>query len=42
MQVGIRSLRWPGYFAWHAIGTPRYGSAYFGTGQENKDIQFMI
>lgn len=38
----LRSLVWPGFFSYHKIATSEYGSAYFGTGQKNTDIAFMI
>jgi len=38
----LRSLIWPGYFFFHKIGSSQYGGAYFGTGQKNTDIAFMI
>lgn len=38
----LRSLIWPGYFFAHKIGTGEYGGAYFGYGQKNKDIAFMM
>lgn len=41
-QVSVRSLRWPGYFFYHDVATPYYGSVYFGDGRENKDIQFNM
>ena len=39
--VQARSLKWPGYFFYHALGTPRYGGAYFGDGLANTDLPFM-
>jgi len=38
----LRSLIWPGYFFYHKVGTSQYGGAYFGTGQKNTDLAFMI
>eukprot|EP01138_Halocafeteria_seosinensis_P016504 gb/GECG01016835.1/.p1 GENE.gb/GECG01016835.1/~~gb/GECG01016835.1/.p1 ORF type:complete len:301 (+),score=57.74 gb/GECG01016835.1/:1-903(+) len=38
----LRSLEYPGYFFFHTIGTKDYGGAYFGDGQPNKDLPFMI
>lgn len=39
-QSSLRSLRWPGYFFFHAVGTPFFGGAYFGHGQKNDDLAF--
>ena len=41
-QATLRSLVWPGFFAYHDIGTASFGGAYFGDGQRNNDIGFMI
>jgi len=38
----LRSLVWPGYFFFHKVGTSSFGGAYFGTGQKNNDLAFMI
>ena len=38
----IRSLRWPGYYASHKIGSSRYTSYYIGDGKINEDLPFMI
>jgi len=38
----LRNMVWPGFFSYHKIGTGEFGSAYFGTGQKNTDIAFMI
>lgn len=40
--VELRSLKWPGYFFLHSLGTPKYGGVYIGDGQENKDVSFML
>merc|ERR1719321_2338004 len=36
--VSVRSLNWPGYVAFHVPGTPKFGSAYFGYAQKNRDL----
>lgn len=41
-QVTLRTIRWPGYFFWHDVATPRYGGVYFGAGQPNDDLAFMM
>lgn len=41
-QVTLRSLRWPGYFFFHNISSPKFGGAYFGDGLEAKDLCFMM
>jgi len=38
----LRSLKWPGYFGYHLVGTPKFGAAYFGDGVENTSLQFML
>jgi len=38
----IRSLLWPGYFFFHKVNSSKYGGVYFGYGQKNKDIAFML
>ena len=37
----VRSLLWPGYFAYYSGATNTYGDLYFGAGAENKDLLFM-
>ena len=37
----IRSLIWPGYFAYHKAGTTMFGGVYIGYGIKNVDIPFM-
>ena len=41
-QTVLRSLEYPGYFFFHTIGTRDYGGAYFGDGQPNRDLPFMV
>ncbi|KAA0174595.1 hypothetical protein FNF27_03970 [Cafeteria roenbergensis] len=38
----VRSLRWPGYFFVHRLGTQSFGGAYFGNGLPNRDLAFML
>ena len=40
--VNIRNLLWPGYFAFHKIGTRQFGGCYIGDGRKNKDLPFML
>jgi hypothetical protein len=40
--VQIRSLKWLGMAFFHIPETNRFGSLYFGIGEENKDLPFMI
>ncbi|PRP72787.1 hypothetical protein PROFUN_07687 [Planoprotostelium fungivorum] len=40
--VTIRSLLWPGYFAFAVSNSPVYGSVYFGFGEKNDDIGFLL
>lgn len=41
-EVTCRSLIWPGYFFYHKLSTPDFGGIYFGDGQRNTDIGFML
>jgi radial spoke head protein 9 len=38
----LRSLKWPGYFAYHLVGSSKYGAIYVGDGVENTSLQFML
>jgi radial spoke head protein 9 len=38
----LRNLLWPGYYAYHRINTPQYGSVYIGYGIRNGDLPFML
>ena len=38
----IRSLLWPGYYAYHVLGTNEFGGVYIGDGVKNKDLPFML
>lgn len=40
--VTFRSHCWPGYMAYHIVGTTKFGSAYFGYGQRCKDLPFLL
>lgn len=40
--VTIRSLLWPGAFAYHVAQTPNFGYVYFGFGEKNHDIGFAL
>ena len=40
--VLMRSLKWPGLTFFHVPETPSFGCLYFGIGEENKDIPFML
>lgn len=41
-RATARSLLWPGYFFFHNIETPAFGGCYFGDGQKNTDLAFML
>ncbi|CAM6087748.1 unnamed protein product [Calypogeia fissa] len=41
-DVQVRSLLWPGYHFYYSGTNFDYGSLYFGWGEKNKDIAFMI
>ena len=36
-----RSLLWPGFNFYHALGTKKFGSIYIGDGMKNLELQFM-
>ena len=38
----LRSLLWPGYSAYHIPGTSSFGGAYFGPGNRNSDLAFLL
>lgn len=40
--ANIRNFLWPGFFAYHKIGTTMYGNFYFGDGRKNNDLAFML
>jgi len=40
--VTLRSLTWPGYCSYHIPGTTKFGGLYFGYGQKNRDLPFII
>ena len=37
-----RNLLWPGYSAFHRLGTSIFGSTYIGNGIKNIDLAFML
>lgn len=40
--VTVRNLVWPGFLAYTMPGMTYWGYCYFGTGQKNLDIAFML
>lgn len=38
----IKSLFWPGLYAYHVVQTPKYGFVYFGSGKKCLDTAFML
>ena len=40
--VVMKSLLWLGYFFYHMPDTRQFGSVYFGYGQKNLDLPFML
>jgi radial spoke head protein 9 len=40
--VTLRSLGWPGYVSYHIPGTTKFGGLYFGYGQKNRDLPFIL
>lgn len=41
-HVTVRSLQWPGYFAYHRLNTGLFGGCYFGEALKNIDLAFML
>lgn len=41
-SVVLRSLLWPGAIAYHVAGSTTFGYAYFGTGEKNWNLPFML
>lgn len=40
--ANIRNLLWPGFYAYHKVGTTLFGNFYFGDGRKNHDLPFML
>lgn len=40
--VTIRSLLWPGFTSYHVANSNNFGYAYFGFGEKNNDLGFML
>jgi len=40
--VTLRSLMWPGYVSYHVPSTTKFGGYYFGYGQKNRDLPFIM
>lgn len=40
--VTLRSLAWPGYCSYHVPGSKKFGGLYFGYGQKNRDLPFIL
>lgn len=40
--VVLRSLKWLGFAAYHVPDTPKFGYIYYGTGEKNMDLLFML
>lgn len=41
-QVIIKSLLWPGYYAYHKLRSKIFGGVYIGDGIKNVDLPFML
>eukprot|EP00929_Paragymnodinium_shiwhaense_P043980 TRINITY_DN2256_c0_g1_i1.p1 TRINITY_DN2256_c0_g1~~TRINITY_DN2256_c0_g1_i1.p1 ORF type:complete len:269 (-),score=60.30 TRINITY_DN2256_c0_g1_i1:217-1023(-) len=41
-MVTLRSLNWPGYISYHIPGTVKFGGLYFGYGNKNRDLPFIL
>lgn len=40
--VHLRSLLWPGFVFYHAVGTRKFGYLYWGSAEKNLDLPFML
>ena len=40
--VLVASLLWPGYVFFHVPHSRKFGAVYFGIGEKNKDLPFML
>jgi len=40
--VTLRSLTWPGYCSYHIPESNKFGGLYFGYGQKNRDLPFIL
>lgn len=40
--VTLRSLSWPGYVAYHAPDTTKFGGLYYGYAQKTRDLPFLL
>ena len=40
--ANLRNILWPGYYAFHRVNTPLFGSIYIGNGVRNNDLPFMV
>lgn len=40
--VTLRNLQWPGFYFYHVPSTPYHGYVYFGYGEKNVDLGFML
>ena len=38
----LRSLIWPGYYAYHVCESRNFGALYMGYGNKNYDLAFML
>ena len=41
-QVIIKSLLWPGYYAYHKLKSKIFGGVYIGDGMKNVDLPYML
>ncbi len=40
--VLVRNLLWPGFIFYHVLHTRKFGHVYFGLGDKNLDLPFML
>jgi hypothetical protein len=38
----LRSLSWPGFQAFHCLGSNKFGNMYIGDGLKNQEVHFIV
>lgn len=41
-EVSVKNLNWPGMIAYHKPNSKIFGYCYFGSGQKNEDLAFLL
>ena len=40
--ANLRNNLWPGFYSFHRVNTPVFGSLYIGNGIRNNELPFMV